>query len=367
MNVLVTGGAGYIGSHAVRLLLDRGHRVVVVDDLRHGHLSLLLDACAGSPDRASWINAGVEDHAAMVAAIEDHAVDAVMHFAAYIEVGESCAQPLRYYANNFGGSLVLLKACVDAGVRNFVFSSTAAVYGHPTRVPISEDDARLPINPYGRSKLMVELALEDARAAHGLGYAILRYFNVAGASADGVLGELHEPETHLIPRVLACAASGEAVSIYGDDYATPDGTCVRDYVHVEDLVDAHLLAFGAIEPGVGSTYNLGSEQGFSVREVVDACESACGQSIRRTFEARRPGDPPILVANSRRIRDALGWAPRHPELSSIVAHAWTWEQQRLRGGRTLSPPHSAALPTTMQQHPRLRTAVPSPLDARIPE
>lgn len=328
MNVLLTGGAGYIGSHAVRHLLAEGHRVVIVDDLRHGHLSSLNAARSASPERAVWINAGVEDHAAMLAALVDYEVDAVMHFAAFIEVGESVADPLRYYANNVGGSLVLLKACIDAGVHRLVFSSTAAVYGAPTEVPITEDAPLSPINPYGRSKWMVELALEDARRAHGLGYAILRYFNVAGASSDGVIGELHDPETHLIPRALAAAAAGSSVSIFGDDYPTQDGTCVRDFVHVEDLVAAHSLAMHAIVPGMGNAYNLGSERGFSVREVIDACEAACGHAILRNPEPRRPGDPPALVADSSRIREALGWMPRNPDLATIVAHAWTWEKKR---------------------------------------
>ena len=262
MNILLTGGAGYIGSHAVRHLLGAGHRVVIVDDLRHGHASLLQDACACAPDRAVWLDSAFEDPSALNALVE-HEIEAVMHFAGYIEVGESVLDPLRYYANNFSAAMTLLRAAIDARIGKFVFSSTAAVYGNPARIPIPEDAPRMPVNPYGRSKMMFEMALEDARHAHGIGYAILRYFNVAGASADALLGELHEPETHLIPRILAFASSAsEAPRIFGDDYATPDGTCVRDYVHVEDLVRAHSLALDVLEPGVGSTYNVGSENVF---------------------------------------------------------------------------------------------------------
>ncbi len=340
MNVLVTGGAGYIGSHAVRNLLRSGHSVVVVDDLRRGNLSLVEEACRDFPGMATWIDAAVEDHATMLSVLVAHEIDAVMHFAAFMEVGESVSFPLRYYANNFGGSLILLKACVDAGIKKFVFSSTAAVYGDPVEVPIREDSELAPINPYGRSKWMVEMALEDVRLAHGLGYTILRYFNVAGASADTALGELHEPETHLIPRVLESALSDSTVSIYGDDYPTPDGTCVRDYVHVEDLVDAHSLALAEVRPGVGATYNLGSERGFSVRDVIDTCESVTGCTIARSIRPRRPGDPAVLIADSSRIRDTLGWSPRYPDLASIVLHAWKWEQKKAlaRCGHGMPPP-----------------------------
>lgn len=332
MNILVAGGAGYIGSHAVRMLTKAGHEVVVLDDLSHGYSQLIEGATQGLR-HARFVNASIADHAAVVQALRESRIDAVMHFAAFIEVGESVADPDKYYGNNFCGSLALLRAMREANVERLVFSSTAAVYGNPLTVPITENQLRAPINPYGRSKMMVELAIEDFAAAYGLSYTILRYFNVAGATPDGVIGEAHEPETHLIPRVLQAAANGSAVGIFGTDYPTRDGTCVRDYIHVDDLVQAHVLALerGTGGRGNGAIYNLGSESGFTVREVIDTCSRVTGRKISTTEQPRREGDPAVLVASSAKIRAELGWERKYPELDVIVRHAWAWHQRSHAG------------------------------------
>jgi UDP-glucose 4-epimerase len=325
MNVLVTGGAGYIGSHAVRLLLDQGHLVSVLDNLSHGHLPAI-------DQRASFIKGDTGDRALVMNLLRQKKIEAVLHFAADIEVGESVVNPGKYYQNNFSNALVLLGALVETGVKKIVFSSTAAVYGDPEKNPIEETQARRPINPYGKSKMMTEMAIEDFAQAHGLGYAILRYFNVAGASADGSIGEDHRPESHLLPKILAAAREGSGpVRIFGTDYPTPDGTCVRDYVHVVDLVNAHLLALQKIEAGKGEIYNLGSENGFSVRAVIAACEKVVGKKLSVTEESRRPGDSAVLVASSKKIREKLGWKPQYPDLETIVQHAWNWHQTHPQG------------------------------------
>ena len=327
MNILVAGGAGYIGSHAVRALLKANHEVTVIDDLSHGHRDAVDSASIGLSNRAKLIEINISDTLGMVQALRDHSIQAVIHFASFIEVGESVQDPQKYYLNNFSGSLSLMSAMMTANVKKLVFSSTAAVYGHPLSNPILEDQARAPINPYGRSKMMVEMAIEDFAHAYGLGYAILRYFNVAGASADGVIGEAHEPESHLIPNVLAVAVGkAESIQVFGTDYPTPDGTCIRDYIHVEDLVNAHLLALEKIKPGQGSIYNLGSEKGFSVREVIHTCEKVTGRSLTVVEKPRRVGDPAVLVASSAKIRQELGWKQSHPSLETIVLHAWKWHQ-----------------------------------------
>jgi len=337
MNVLVTGGAGYIGSTTVRTLLKAKHRVVVLDNLSHGHLPSIEAAGKGLSSRAEYLQASLlSENLGII--LKQTGIEAVIHFAAFIEVGESVADPGKYYRNNVCGSLNLLQAMHHAGVRQLVFSSTAAVYGNPISVPITEDQARAPINPYGRSKMMVEMAIEDFAAAHGLNYAILRYFNVAGASADGGIGEAHEPETHLIPRILdaACGRS-RAIEIYGTDYQTPDGTCIRDYVHVDDLADAHLLAMEAINDGRRcGIYNLGSEKGFSVREVIDTCREITGRPIETVEKPRRPGDTEVLVASSTKIKRELGWKPRFSDLRTIVEHAWRWHQRPAYGSQQKS-------------------------------
>ncbi|HCM40001.1 MAG: UDP-glucose 4-epimerase GalE [Bdellovibrionales bacterium GWB1_52_6] len=328
-NVLVTGGAGYIGSHAVRRLLRAGYAVTVLDDLSSGYRIAVERSSAGLFQHARFVEGSISDRAVTVRLLRESGIDAVMHFAAFIEVGESVTDPAKYYENNFAGALQLMQAMNEAEVKKLVFSSTAAVYGNPLSTPISEEQPRMPINPYGRSKLMVELAIEDFAAAYGLGYAILRYFNVAGANPEGLIGEAHEPESHLIPRILDVACGKvDTIGIFGTDYPTPDGTCIRDYIHVEDLVDAHLLAMEAIHGGAGKVFNIGSESGFSVREVIEACAKVTGKSIPVLEKPRRLGDPAILVASSAKIRNELGWQRQRPDLETIAADAWAWYQRR---------------------------------------
>lgn len=324
MKVLVTGGAGYIGSHAVRELLDSGHQVVVLDNLSKGHEEAI-------DKRAAFVRGSTQDIDLVVNKMKLHGIEAVMHFAADIEVSESVTDPCKYYQNNFSNSLMLLEAMNICGVKKIVFSSTAAVYGNPEKTPVSETGLRNPINPYGRSKMMMEMALEDASCAYGIGYTILRYFNVAGASPDSTIGEDHSPESHLIPRILTAAREGTAVKIFGTDYPTQDGTCIRDYVHVVDLVRAHILALEKIEPGKGNIYNLGSEKGFSVREVIAACERVTGRKIVIEESERRTGDPAVLIASSLKIKEELGWERKYPDMETIVAHAWNWHSSHPKG------------------------------------
>ena len=278
------------------------------------------------------IRGDLADRPALERALGDHAIDAVMHFAAYTSVPESVADPSRYYGNNVVGSLNLLEAMRATGVERIVFSSTAAVYGVPEAVPIVETSSKTPINPYGFTKLAVEHMLADYAAAFGLGFAALRYFNACGAASDASIGEDHRPETHLIPLVLQVALGQRgSVSVFGTDYPTPDGTCVRDYIHVEDLAFAHVLALEAIRPGQGMTYNVGTGSGFSVRQVIDACRSVTGHPIPLIEQPRRPGDPPSLVASSAAIRLDLGWSPRFTEVTPIVASAWKWHESHPGG------------------------------------
>jgi UDP-glucose 4-epimerase len=275
-------------------------------------------------------------------------IKSVMHFAADIEVGESVVDPGKYYENNFAQSLRLLEAMHAAGVKRIVFSSTAAVYGNPIATPIEEDQTRAPINPYGRSKMMTEMAIEDFSRAYGLGYAIMRYFNVAGAAPEGDIGEDHQPESHLIPRLLAAAREKDGVAkIYGTDYPTSDGTCIRDYIHVADLAEAHILALDHILPGQGKAFNLGSEHGFSVREVVAAVERVTGGKLPVVEEARRPGDPAVLVASSRRAREELGWERKFPKLETMIEHAWRWHQHHPEGYRTQQGADASARDTRL--------------------
>jgi len=317
MNVLVTGGAGYIGSHVVRLLRQAGHRCVVYDDLSAGHAAAVGDA--------PLVRGATGDTDALAAALRDAAAEAVVHLAAFIEAGESVERPGKYFRNNAFGALSLLEAMRAAGVGRVVFSSTAAVYGTPRRTPIEETDPTAPINPYGASKLCAELFMRGFATAHGLGGVSLRYFNVAGAHPDGDLGEDHDPETHLIPLLLRVAAGrGRAARIFGDDYDTPDGTCIRDYIHVMDLAAAHVRALEAARAGELEVFNLGNGEGFSVREVLEACREVTGRPIPAEVAPRRPGDPPRLVASCRKAREVLGWRPERSDLRTIVADAWRW-------------------------------------------
>jgi UDP-glucose 4-epimerase len=317
VRVLVAGGAGYIGSVTVEQLVLAGHAVVVVDNLRQGHRAAVHPA-------AAFVQADLRDAATLAAALREYQVEAIMHFAAASLVGESMRRPELYFGTNVAGTLALLDAALAAGVRRIVFSSTAAVYGVPEAVPIPEDAPLQPINPYGESKLMVERILGWYDRIHGLRSACLRYFNAAGASA--AYGEDHRPETHLIPVILQVALGRrDHCSLFGTDYDTPDGTCIRDYVHVVDLAQAHILALDALAER-SAVYNLGSSHGYSNREILDACRRVTGHPIPVVEAPRRPGDPPRLVADSARIRAELGWRPRYTDLDEIVATAWRWHQ-----------------------------------------
>ena len=320
--VLVTGGAGYIGSHAVLALLDAGWSVVVLDNLVTG-FRWAVD------QRARFVEGDVGDAALLDRTIADFAIGAIMHFAGSVVVPESVVDPLKYYGNNTANSRTLLAAAVAGGVRHLIFSSTAATYGLPETSPVSETTPTIPINPYGMSKLMTEVMLKDMAAAHPINYCALRYFNVAGADPDGRSGQATEGATHLI-KVATEAATGKRshVSVFGTDYATPDGTGVRDYIHVTDLAAAHLLALEALiaEPTRSHVYNCGYGRGFSVLEVIDAVAAASGATIERRIEPRRAGDPDSLIADNRAIVAAFGWQPRYPRLDLIVAHALAWER-----------------------------------------
>ncbi|BAW96969.1 UDP-glucose 4-epimerase [[Synechococcus] sp. NIES-970] len=323
--VLVTGGAGYIGSQAVLSLQRRGYRVIVLDNLVYGHRDLVESVL-----KAELIVGDTGDRPLLDQIFADYAIDAVMHFAAYAYVGESVTEPAKYYRNNVVGTLTLLEAMVAAGVKQFVFSSTCATYGEPTEIPIPESHPQNPINPYGMSKLMVEKILWDFDRAYGLRSVMFRYFNAAGADPAGNLGEDHNPETHLIPLILfAALGKRESISIFGTDYPTADGTCIRDYIHVSDLADAHVLGLEYLLQG-GSTdaFNLGNGNGFSVQEVIAAARKITGKNIQAIAGDRRPGDPPSLVGSSEKARTILGWQPQYANLELILQHAWHWHQQR---------------------------------------
>ena len=316
--VLVTGGAGYIGSHACKALAQAGYTPVVYDNLAYGH--------EWAVKWGPFERGDIQDRARLDQVIVRHRPVAVLHFAAFAYVGESVTDPAKYYRNNTVGSLSLLEAMQAHGVRDIVFSSTCATYGMPDVLPIAEAAPQRPINPDGASKLMVERMLADFAPAYGMGYLALRYFNAAGADPDGEIGEDHDPETHLIPLVLD-AASGrrESIAVFGTDYDTPDGTCIRDYIHVTDLAQAHVLALKALRAGAPSdVFNLGNERGYSVREVIAAVERATGLPVPVKEAPRREGDPAALVADARKARDILGWRPRHAELDDMVRTAWAW-------------------------------------------
>ncbi len=326
MNILVVGGAGYIGSHCVRLLQNSGHRPVVIDNLVYGHRAAL------APEVPFYdVNLGDEKLVGQI--LNREKIDIVMHFAAYAYVGESVTDPLKYYFNNVSATLHLLQAMLDNGVKKFVFSSTCATYGEPDILPMTEQTPQAPINPYGQTKLDVENALKNVARASDLSFAAFRYFNAAGAAPDGTIGEAHDPETHLIPLVFdAATGRRENIQIFGTDYPTPDGTCLRDYVHVDDLSRAHIAVFDKLnEPGAGLFYNLGTGTPTSVREVIAAVEKVTGKSVPIIEKPRRAGDPPALYADASKAKAELDWQVEYPTIEPIVASAWKWHQAHPHG------------------------------------
>jgi UDP-glucose 4-epimerase len=328
--VLVTGGAGYIGSHAVLALKEAGYRVVVFDNLVYGHRDIVetvLDV--------EFVHGDIGDRPLLDQVFQTYPIDAVLHFAAYAYVGESVTNPAKYYRNNVVGTLTLLEAMVQAEVFKIVFSSTCASYGNPHQIPIPEDHPQSPINPYGMTKLMVEHILEDFDRAYGLRSVRFRYFNAAGADPQGRLGEDHSPETHLIPLVLMTAlGKREHITVFGTDYKTPDGTCIRDYIHVSDLADAHILGLKyLLDDGETSVFNLGNGDGFSVKEVIAAAKAVTGLTIAVEEGPRRAGDPAILIGSATKARKILGWDPQYSQIEVILEHAWQWHQKR-HGGAT---------------------------------
>lgn len=317
--ILIVGGAGYIGSHVNKFLSERGYETLILDNLTKGHRE--------SVKWGRFIEGDLGDRRLLGRILTRYDVEAVMHFAAFTDVGESVQKPGDYYRNNVMNTLNLLDSMRENGVSKFIFSSTCAVYGNPSEIPITEEHPLNPISPYGRSKLMVEEILRDYSDAYGLSYASLRYFNAAGADPEGEIGELHEPETHLIPIVLDAAMGlRDSVRIFGTDYPTPDGTCIRDYIHVMDLADAHWRALEYLEGERSGVFNLGNGNGFSVREVIETCREVTDASIRVVEDERRPGDPPELVGSSQRARKILGWRPVFTELDEIIKTAWNWHR-----------------------------------------
>ncbi|MEE3371308.1 MAG: UDP-glucose 4-epimerase GalE [Planctomycetota bacterium] len=324
MKLLVVGGAGYIGSHTVRRLNQQGHQVLVFDNLCTGHRQAVPSGqlIVGELTQVDYLSR----------VLRDNEIEAVLHFAAFALVGESVADPALYYQNNVAGTLSLLDAMRSSGVSRIVFSSTTATYGTPQQLPITEQEPQHPINPYGFSKLVIERVLDDYASAYGMAYAALRYFNAAGASPKGDLGEDHTPESHLIPIILQVALGQRSnVTLFGDDYPTRDGTCIRDYIHVDDLANAHLLALEKLAPGKGLRLNLGSGSGYSVKEILDMCRKITGHAIPASIGARRAGDPPELVADASRARDLLDWTPRYSDLQTIVETAWHWHRAHPTG------------------------------------
>jgi UDP-glucose 4-epimerase len=323
MSVLVTGGAGYIGSVAVERLLEKGESVAVLDSLVTGHRAAVSKG-------ATFIHGDILDRQLVRSALAQNDVDTVMHFAAFIEVGESCQNPRKYFQNNLAGAMNILDTMIEAGVDRFILSSTAAVYGNPDAVPITEEAPARPINPYGLSKRMVEQILEWYARAHGLRYVALRYFNASGATAEH--GEAHNPESHLIPNVLLAAEGKRQITVFGNDWNTPDGTCIRDYIHIVDLAEAHLLAMQHLRNGGASDcFNLGNGEGYSVLEVVDAVKRITGRDVPLAFGERRPGDPERLIASSQKARRTLGWQPTRGHIDTIVQDAWIWRQAHPNG------------------------------------
>ncbi len=321
--ILVTGGAGYIGSHTCKALALAGYQPVVLDNLVNGNRSAVR--------WGAFEHGDVLDRVRLDEVLVEHRPAAILHFAAYAYVGESVTHPAMYYRNNVVGSLTLLEAAKDHGIKSIVFSSSCAIYGVPDTLPIAEDTPPAPINPYGMSKLVVERMLRDFEAAYGINWIALRYFNAAGCDPDCEIGEQHRPETHIIPLALAAAADGGKFTIFGTDYGTADGTCIRDYVHVSDLADAHVKALQALETGLPSrSFNLGCGQGYSIRQVIDAVEQVTGRVVPVQMGARRIGDPPVLVADATHAHELLKWRPAHSDLTEIVRTAWAWHRKSSR-------------------------------------
>ena len=320
MNILVTGGAGYIGSHTVRELLNKDYKVVVYDNLSTGHREFV-------PKDAIFIKGDLKDKKKLDSVFKKYKIDSVMHFAAFIEAGESVKYPLSFYENNVVNSLNLFKVMIKNNVKKIIFSSSAAIYGIPKNIPVKEDDPTNPINPYGHTKLVVEEILEYLDKAYGIKFIALRYFNAAGAALDSTIGEKHSSETHLIPIILNVALNKKKnIKIFGTDYPTKDSTCIRDFIHVTDLANAHILALKALNKKNAKSkyYNLGSEKGYSVKEVIDVCRKVTGHKIPEVKSNRRPGDPPVLIASSEKIKKELKWKPKHTDLNIIVKSSWNW-------------------------------------------
>jgi UDP-glucose-4-epimerase GalE len=330
--VIVTGGAGFVGSHAVKALAEAGYDVVVYDDLSAGHADAVRRIAAAVPARRiTLVEGDILDGATFARALRDSQASAVMHFAARLLVAESVREPIGYYRANVTGTMTVLQAMAEQGVARLIFSSTAATFGEPQRIPIDEDHPQQPINPYGETKLVIERSLPLVERAHGTRSVALRYFNAAGADASGLIGEDHDPEEHLIPLAMAAVRGGRPLTVFGDDYQTPDGTCIRDYVHVTDLADAHVRALKRLEDGGASAaYNLGTGDGVTVKQVLDTIRQVAGREVPHTIGPRRPGDPERLVASNARARRELGWAPRL-SLETIVRTAWDWHTRHPRG------------------------------------
>jgi UDP-glucose 4-epimerase len=323
--ILITGGAGYIGSHANKALNNKGQETVVYDNLSRGHREL-----------AKWghfVHGDLADREFLRLCFRTYQIEAVMHYGAFCYVGESVTHPSKYYRNNVANIINLLDVMVEYGVKYFIFSSTCATYGNPLQIPIAEDHPQQPINPYGKTKLMVEQILKDYDEAYGIRHVCLRYFNAAGADPEGEIGEWHEPESHLIPLTLQVAAGQrEHIQIYGTDYETPDGTCIRDYIHVNDLASAHILALEYLQKDAPSNaFNLGCGKGYSVKEVIAAAERITGKSIKLLETQRRPGDPPMLVASRDKASKILAWRPEYPDIDEIIKTAWNWQMSRIKG------------------------------------
>jgi len=324
MKILLTGGAGYVGSACLRLLKQSGHQVVAYDNLVEGHVKAV--------DGAVLVVGDIRDTALLEKTLRDHQIEAVMHFAAATNVGESVTNPAYHYDNNIGGTLSLLNAMAATGVKKILFSSTCATYGLNPSSPMSEDAEQDPCSPYARTKLAVEWMIRDFAHTYGMGFTILRYFNAAGASKDGQFGEYHHPETHLIPLVLQDILEGpKSLKVFGNDYPTVDGTCIRDYVHIEDLASAHLLAMEAIAENTDEVYNIGTGNGQSVLDIIKACELVSGHKVTYSIVERRPGDAPELVADPRKLQTDLGWKPQYPNIEDIVRTAWTWHKHQPDG------------------------------------